>query len=293
MQSNNYHTTLVSVIIPAYNAKDFIHETIESTLNQTHSNFELLIINDGSKDGTDKLIDEYALRDSRIRVIHKTNSGVSDTRNRGIQEAKGDIVFFLDADDVWNTNNIEKKIKYITTKNTDAVFSACEMIDEKSVSFTTYLGGSEDLCLEDMLLSKGNYTTAPSGIAIKKSVLNAVGGFDVNLSNNADQDFFIRILAAGYKIGYIPDALWKYRIHSGSMSKNVRLLEKDILYVFNKAARNNLFRSFLFKQKCFAKIYITLAGSWWKNGNSKMRSICFLMKAFFTYPSELIKFLFK
>lgn len=293
MAQDSKHTFLVSVIIPVYNAKNYITETLDSVLNQTYHNFEILVINDGSSDGSEKIIKEYALRDPRLRLIDKLNSGVSDTRNRGIMEAKGDIIFFLDADDVWNKNNIEEKVKYLQSKKVNAVFSACEMIDEKSVSFTTYLGGSENLCLNDMLLSKGNYTTAPSGIAIDKNTLNTIGGFDLNLSNNADQDFFIRILAAGHKIGYIPDALWKYRIHSASMSKNVRLLEKDILYVFNKASRNHLFHSFLFKQKCFAKVYLTLAGSWWKNGNSKTRAIYFLLKAFLTYPPELIKFLFR
>lgn len=293
MTQDSKHTIFVSVIIPAYNAKEYITETLYSVLNQTYQNFEVLVINDGSTDGTENIINEYATRDTRLRVINKANSGVSDTRNRGIQEAKGDVLFFLDADDIWNKNNIEEKLNYLQLKKSEAVFSACEMIDEKSISFSTYLGGSEDLCLDDMLQSKGNYTTAPSGIAITKTVVNTIGCFDVNLSNNADQDFFIRILAAGFKIGYISDALWKYRIHSASMSKNVRLLEKDILYVFDKAARNHLFRSFLFKQKCFAKIYLTLAGSWWKNGNSKMRAVYYLIKAFFTYPPELIKFLFR
>lgn len=287
------HIEMVSIIIPVYNAQSYIKETVDSVLKQTYFNFELVLVNDGSTDSTTEIIDEFAKRDKRIIVIHKKNSGVSSTRNEGISVAKGSTIFFLDADDIWNPNNVEHKVNYLNTKKTDAVFSACEMIDEKSVSFTTYLGGSENLTLKDMLSSKGNYTTAPSGIAIKKVVLDKIGGFDINLSNNADQDFFIRILAAGYKIGYIPDALWKYRIHSESMSKNVKLLERDILYVFNKANKNNLFHSFWFKQKCFSKIYLTLAGSWWKNGNNKIRALLFLIKAFMTYPPTLFGYILK
>ena len=99
--------TAVSIIVPVYNAEKAIGKCIESILSQEFTDFELLLINDGSKDNSGAVLDEYAAKDSRIRVIHKTNSGVSATRNLGLKEAKGDYIQFLDADD-WMTSDSTK-----------------------------------------------------------------------------------------------------------------------------------------------------------------------------------------
>lgn len=282
---------MVSVIIPAYNAARYINETINSVLSQDYTNWELLIVNDGSTDSTKSIIDNYAAKDSRIATIHKSNSGVSDSRNTGIRLAKGDYVFFLDADDVWNHNNLSEKVNYLIKEKVDAVYSSCELINELSIPMNSFLNGTANVALSDVLSSRGNYTTAPSGIAVTKQVLHKIKGFDINLSNNADQDFFINILAAEFKIGFITQTLWKYRIHEGNMSKNVQLLEKDILYVFNKAARNNLFKSFWFKQRCFSHIYLVLAASWLKNGKNVFRFLYYVMLAVITYPSSIFIYL--
>lgn len=287
--SNN----LVSVIIPAYNAERYLDETIQSVINQSYHNWELIIVNDGSSDKTASITKTWTEKDKRIQCINKLNTGVSDSRNIGIENAKGEIIFFLDADDVWDPNNISEKLKRFDQNNISAIYSACELIDENTKSLTRNLQGSEDLSLKDMLLLKGNYITAPSGIAVKTNVARKIDGFDKNLSNNADQDFFIRILAGGYKIGYLNETLWKYRMHHAGMSKNVSLLEKDILFMFNKAAKNKLFESYFFKKRCFANVYITLAGSWWKNGNNKMRGIYYILKAFLSYPPSIIIYLSK
>jgi glycosyltransferase involved in cell wall biosynthesis len=90
---------MISVIIPVYNAKDYLEDCIDSVLSQTYGNFELLLIDDGSTDGSGEICDAYAEHDSRIKVIHQENSGVSNARNRGLDEAKGDVIGFLDCDD--------------------------------------------------------------------------------------------------------------------------------------------------------------------------------------------------
>lgn len=274
-----------------YNAERYINETIDSVLSQEYTNWELLIVNDGSTDATKSIIDDYAAKDKRITTIHKSNSGVSDSRNTGIRSAKGDYIFFLDADDIWNPNNLSEKINYLIKEKVDAVYSSCELINESSIPMNSFLNGTSNVTLSDVLSSRGNYTTAPSGIAVTKHVLDEIKGFDINLSNNADQDFFINILAAKFKIGFITRTLWKYRIHEGNMSKNVKLLEKDILYVFNKAAKNNLFESFWFKQRCFSHIYLVLAASWLKNGKNIFRFFYYVARAVITYPAGIFIYL--
>ncbi len=275
---------LVSIIIPVYNAEKYISETIASVLFQTYSNWELIIVDDGSTDDSLEIIKKIHVTDSRIKLISKNNSGVSDTRNVGILGSGGEFIAFLDADDVWMDNNLEEKVNYLISSNIDVVYSSCEIIDENSKSKNIFLSGSHHPILEDILLLKGNYITAPSGVVFKKNVFDSIGLFDENLSNNADQDIWIRTLAENYKIGLLNLVLWKYRMHGGNMSSNIRLLEKDSFYMFKKAQKNKIFKSFIFKQKCFSKMYLMLAGSWWKNGKNKKRGCYFLVKSFLSNP---------
>jgi teichuronic acid biosynthesis glycosyltransferase TuaG len=256
-------------------------------MNQTYSNWELIIVDDGSIDNSINILKEYADKDSRISLIKKNNTGVSDSRNKGLKNAKGDYIVFLDADDIWHNDNLEKKITFLASSNFDTVYSYCKMIDEYSKPLEIILKGDHNLKIEDFLSLKANYNTAPSGIVFKKEVLHRIKGFDVNLSNNADQDILIQTLANGYKIGLIPEVLWDYRIHPENMSKNIVLLEKDSLYLFKKCKKQQLFHSFWFKQQCFSKLYLILSGSWWKNGNNKFRGLYFLFLAIVSYPASV------
>ena len=280
--------SLASIIIPAYNASKHITETIRSVLNQTYPNWELIIIDDGSSDNTLEIIHDLSKSEPRIKYVTKKNSGVSDTRNMGISLAKGEFISFLDADDIWHDTNLEEKIRFIIKHNIDAAYSKCEKIDSNSKSLNTILTGSDTPLLNDILFLKGNYITAPSGIVLKKNVLDAIDGFDINLSNNADQDLWIRILSNNFKIKLISEVLWQYRVHAYNMSSNIALLEKDSFYIFNKAIKNNLYKTLVLKQKAFSKLNLMLAGSWWKNGNNKMRGMYFILKAFINYPPIII-----
>ena len=103
---------LVSVIIPVYNAENFIEQTIQSVLNQTIQDFEIIVLNDGSKDNSGAVIQALQKKDNRIIYISKSNSGVSDTRNMGVENAKGKYLAFLDADDIWKQDNLEKNWRF-------------------------------------------------------------------------------------------------------------------------------------------------------------------------------------
>ena len=284
---------LVSIIIPCYNAEKYIAETIQSVINQTYKNWELIVVNDGSTDNSPDIIKEFVANDNRIAFIDKPNSGVSDSRNKGLAKAKGAYIAFLDADDVWHITNLEKKVNFLASTDYNVVYSYCQKIDENSKPINKILKGENNLKIEDFLGLKANYNTAPSGIVFKKEVLYKIGGFDVNLSNNADQDILIQSLANGFKIGVISEVLWDYRIHLENMSKNVDLLEKDSTYLFKKCEKQQLFYSYWFKQQCFSNLYLILAGSWWKNGNNKLRGIYFICLSIFNYPPQLFKVLKK
>lgn len=117
---------LVSVIIPVYNIETYLRECVESVLQQTYKNFELLLVDDGSKDSSPAICDEYAAKDSRVVVIHKANEGPSATRNRGIDESKGEFIVFVDSDDLIHEEMLEKMVKAMTRYQTDLCISGFE-----------------------------------------------------------------------------------------------------------------------------------------------------------------------
>ena len=113
---------LASIIIPAYNAERYISEAIESVINQTYTNWELIIVNDGSTDNTEKIAQSYAQKDSRITYITQENKGVSVARNIGYNASKGDYLGFLDADDYWLPDNLDEKINYFNLLSSELNF---------------------------------------------------------------------------------------------------------------------------------------------------------------------------
>lgn len=122
---------LVSIIVPIYNAEKFIKETIQTVLNQTYNKWELLLINDCSKDDSVKIIKEFEQKDSRIHLIElKNNSGAAIARNTGIENAKGRYIAFLDADDLWDKGKLEKQLNFIKKNNYEFTFTSYEFTDE-------------------------------------------------------------------------------------------------------------------------------------------------------------------
>jgi len=123
---NNYF----SIIIPLYNKEEYIERAIKSILNQTYQNFEIIIVNDGSNDGGEKKAASFD--DKRIKVINQQNQGVSSARNTGANIANYEFLAFLDADDIWKKDNLEKKLAVLDSTNKRWIFSDHESIDESN-----------------------------------------------------------------------------------------------------------------------------------------------------------------
>ena len=117
----------ISVIVPVYNVEQYLERCVDSIINQTYTNLEIILVNDGSTDNSGKLCDELAKKDERIRVIHKENGGLSDARNRGIDEAESDLVGFIDSDDYIDSDMYEVLLKNLN--DTDANLSMCALYD--------------------------------------------------------------------------------------------------------------------------------------------------------------------
>lgn len=155
------NNSLVSVIIPIYNSEKYLTKCIESVLSQTHSNLELILINDGSLDGSAKMCDYYATKDKRIRYFYQNNSGQSIARNNGILYSKGDFIYFMDSDDYLNIDTLEVMVKYV--KNHDVLITGYNIINEHNNKVRTVMYNdsifdiSSFLCNFGEILNSGTF----------------------------------------------------------------------------------------------------------------------------------------
>jgi glycosyltransferase involved in cell wall biosynthesis len=281
----------VSVIIPTYNASNFIVETVRSVTEQTFTDWELIISDDGSTDDTESVVKPFL--NQQIQYIKNPNGGVSLARNRGAAVAKGRYLAFLDADDVLTPTSLEKKVRALQ-QHQDIALTFCdvEVIDENSLKTGERLLGSDDEVLKHLLLWDKTVIPGPSSILITREAFEAVGGFDPNFSTAADQDFFFRV-AQQFNCQRVPEILTLYRKHGSNMHMNIGRMEQDHIAVYKKAARLNLFKSTSFKRHCFANLYLILAGSWWVIGNNKCRGFLFLFKTLMMRPAHVTRILKK
>ncbi|PCJ25697.1 MAG: hypothetical protein COA97_07400 [Flavobacteriales bacterium] len=281
---------MISIIIPVYNAEKYISETINSVFSQTYRNWELIIIDDGSADNSANIIKQFCKDNDKVRYYYQENSGVSVARNNGMNKAKGKYIALLDADDVWEKDNLRLKNDVLETKNDVSwVFSNMYNANETAEIVSEASKGTDKNILESILLWKREVIPGPcSNIIFKKKCFEDGISFDKELSTAADQYFTIQ-LASRYKGHHINEPLWRYRILSNSMSKNISVMEKDHIRVYNKAANKKLFKNFWFKQQCFSNLYWILAGSWWKDGNNKLRGMRFIILALINNPISIIR----
>jgi glycosyltransferase involved in cell wall biosynthesis len=234
-------TPEVSVVIAAYNCRDFILETISSVINQTFQSWELIIVDDCSSDDTSEII--ASLSDNRIRTIRlDKNSGLpAKPRNIGIQAAKGEFIAFLDHDDIWSPEKLKIQINCLR-KDPEAALIACPLKisspDRKyNNTKTTPMRKHQAGYLYDKLLQY-NFI-ACSSVVVKASVLDEIGLFDEDprVSAAEDWDLWLRI-ARRYKTTFIPQTLGTYRMHGSGLSTETKQI-KRILYVIDKHIKND------------------------------------------------------
>jgi glycosyltransferase involved in cell wall biosynthesis len=212
--------TLVSVIIPAYNAARTIERTLKSVLNQTYTNLEIIVVDDGSTDETPLLIQRIADLDHRIKLLRKANSGVSSARNYGIRSARGEFIAPLDADDLWHPEKLAKQLTAMRD-SIGVIYCWSRVIDD------------QDLVLYDLApcAFRADVYTAlittnflhSSTLLIRRSCIEEVGGYDQAMFYCEDFKFNLE-LAERYDFDVIPEFLSAYRLHEGSLHRNLDAL---------------------------------------------------------------------
>lgn len=221
----------VSVIIPAYNAMTFLPETLASVLNQTFTDFEVIIVNDGSTDSIVEWLTQ--LTEPRIKLISQENQGLSKTRNAGIAQAQGEYIAFIDADDLWQPTKLEKQVQCLDSKS-DAglVYTWTAYIDENGKSiYQPLMSNAEGWVLEKVI--ENDPMTNGSSAMVRRSCLDLVGGFDPEMGSASDRDMWIR-LAVHYPFALIKEPLTLYRRHTNNMTRNYQKTIQELTKVFEK-----------------------------------------------------------
>ncbi len=281
----------VSIVIPCYNGKDFIAETLQSVLNQTYTNFEIIIVDDGSTDSTKKIISNY-LNDNRVNYCYQKNQGVSTARNYGLTLAKGKYVCFLDADDLIEPDFIKKRVLFLQNHS---YYSACgtsiNIIDEKAKSTSIWHIGIHDNFLKQILTYKTAYSTCPSNYLFYREVLlknNLL--FNTSLSSSADRFFLIecsRFIEIGLLYNDYNSRLL-YRMHTNNMSRTISpsLLKDNTTFMKKVFALNYI--PINYKKIFKFKLYYILSGGNWRL-KKYLLAFAYALLAFIYSPVKFIK----
>ncbi len=226
----------VSVLICLYNAERFLGDTLNSALSQTYGDFELIVVDDGSTDGSRDVLERCT--DPRLRVIRQSNQGAAAALGAGLRAARGTYIAPLDSDDLWEPDHLSAHVKELEKRPDIALtFSWFRVIDEVGreigISSSHYRGriGFPDL-LKDFVIG------ATSNVVIRRSAIDQAGGMDPNIPRLYDLDLCLRIALLGSEnVAAIPRDSMRYRRHSGQLSRDLEALKREWAQVLDKMRR--------------------------------------------------------
>lgn len=221
---------MVSVIIPVYNGEKYIADSINSVLKQTYSNIEIIVVDDGSEDRTGEIVKSF----SKVKYFHKKNQGVSSSRNFGMSVAQGNYIAFLDADDMYTPDKIEKQVDLLKrNEDIEVVYNDGIIADENLIAINIM---KSEYILENQAdfaacLLFRQIVPVPASIMIRKKCISGGIVYDEGYTNAEDYGFIIR-LAERYKFTYIPEPLYIYRRHENNLTNAHNLqkkMENDVI----------------------------------------------------------------
>ena len=239
---------LVSIITPSYNSKQFIPETIQSVLNQTFKNWEMIIVDDMSTDNSNSIIEECIKNDFRIKLIKlKENSGPAIARNRAIEESNGRYMAFLDADDIWEPFKLEKQIQFMQQNNLALSYASYYLIDERGAQLGTFITKPR---VNYFNLLKTNSIGCLTAI-YDTDKLGKV--YMPNIIKRQDYGLWLKLLKkTDYAMGIL-EPLASYRIMRNSVSSNKFIASQYVWKLFREVEKLNIFQSIYYF--CFYTYY--------------------------------------
>lgn len=224
----NMQGKLISVVIPTYNRKEKLLKCLESVLAQTYKNIEVIVVDDGSQDGTEELFKNIS--DSRVKYFrYDTNKGACYARNYGAQRSLGDLLAFQDSDDIWHEDKLEKQYEFLVKSGADMCFCGMNRVAGNGILFYFPVHKfHQETALEDFLTENRAGTQT---MLMHRYVWDALK-FDEQILRYQDWDFGIRA-AAGYQLSYLPEALVESEVDMDSISSIVKSYP-HLLYLYEK-----------------------------------------------------------
>ena len=277
---------MISAVITAYNSEKYIKAAIDSILNQTLQADEIIVVNDGSVDRTDEIITSF-LSDKRFVYIKQENKGQAKAKNVGSRQATGDLIAFLDSDDVWREDKLEKQVSLFDDPDTAVVYSNISFIDQIGMKCG----------VRSLVLHRGNVTEqllfnnfVPfSSAVIRKSVMDDFSHQDEAIEIGTDWDLFLRI-STEYRLDYVDDCLVNYRVgNKGKLSSNL-----DKRFFCADQVKRKFFIDYpqyrYLEKKKWAQGYLGRAFIYLANGHFKKADV-YAWKGFRMYPAYCFKYI--
>jgi serine acetyltransferase/GT2 family glycosyltransferase len=260
---------------------------MDSVLAQTFNDFEVIVVNDGSTDNTEEVVKQY-LTDSRVRYICQENSGQAHAKNTGIMNTSGSFIAFLDADDFWAPDKLERQLPFFDDPQVGVVYSTAKYIDENAkplnLNLNKYLQPKEGIITRHLLFD--NFVPFSSSV-VRREVFDKVGLFDESLGMGIDWDLWLRA-SLHYKFRYVDYPLLYYRIgHSGQMSNNVVKRHQASDFILDRFIRNNkgiidkLTKRQINHYTCFNR------SEYFRRNDNLIESTLYLMKSIMYWPFSL------
>lgn len=265
---------LISVVIPNYNGMLYVEEAVESALNQDYQNIEVIVVDDGSTDGSQKLLRKY---ENRIRLIETENRGAAAARNTGMKVARGELIAFLDSDDLWKSNKLTRQVQKMVEEDSDLVYCHGQEFGNPSVGNGLRLALYSGDCYSYFKRNPGRaiIDMGPSTALLKKNLLALSGDFDISFTGFAeDWDFFRRYCHVA-KVSYCDEVLVMRRNHGNNLSDR----SLDDFYIGNVRAILKMFEEdpsigVLERRTIWIKFHFMSAKAFIKSGNIIMGMHC-------------------
>jgi len=261
----------VDVIIPSFNAVDWLPETINSVLSQTYKNINIYVIDDGSTDGTEKFM--KSISEKNVFYFKQRNGGVSKARNLGILKSSSEYLAFLDADDIWHPDKIEKQMNImLKNPNLGLIYGGHYSINQDGFITRYLLHKNRGDVFEK--LCEGNLVSGSASMAlVKRSVIDHVGIFSEELVNGCeDWEMWLRI-ARKYDFDYVPEIILDIRVIEGSMQANHAKMANNLVKLFEIVTRD-LELSRIERIKLASTCLSDAAAAYYQSGNYKMARKC-------------------
>lgn len=235
---------LVSVIIPAYNAAEYIGETLDSVRNQTYKHLEIIVVDDGSRDQTPEYVESICRKDNRVRLLRQANQGVAAARNTAIKYSSGKFIAPVDADDIWYPSKIEKQVNCFLESGPDVglVYTWSTSISSRGALFGAAACARYEGDVFTTMIYQ-NFIGNASVPLIRRSCIDRVGGYNTQLRAQAaqgceDWDLTLR-LAEYYRYRVVPEFLMGYRQLENSMSANSEVMARSYFLVINEMRKRH------------------------------------------------------